>query len=123
MTSGKAGSDADDAFSECGVHIHEPGDLPEELAFTPRGYGESLATMLVINPSLPTCGKRGFFMAGLPSVPRGTEPKMSKDELGRLTRYFERLAADGFYGKVLVSFQNGKPCDVRIEQTMKLDEL
>jgi hypothetical protein len=64
-------------------------------------------------------------MAGLPSVPRGTDPnpKTSKDELGRLTRYFERLAADGFYGKVLVSFQNGKPCDVRIEQTKKLDEL
>jgi hypothetical protein len=64
-------------------------------------------------------------MAGLPSVPRGTgpDPKTSQGEIGRLTRYFERLAADGFYGKVLVSFQNGKPCDVRIEQTKKLDEL
>ena len=66
-------------------------------------------------------------MAGLPSVPRGTEPNpkssTSQNELGRLARYFERLAADGFYGKVLVSFQNGKPCDVRIEQTKKLDEL
>ncbi len=64
-------------------------------------------------------------MAGLPSVPRGTgsDPKTSQNELHRLARYFERLAADGFYGKVLVSFQNGKPCDVRIEQTKKLDEL
>ena len=64
-------------------------------------------------------------MAGLPSAPRGTEPspKESKSELARLARYFERLAESGFYGKVLVSFQNGKPCDVRIEQTKKLDEL
>jgi len=64
-------------------------------------------------------------MAGLPSVPRGTEPnpRDSRDELERLARYFERLSASGFYGKILVSFQNGKPCDVRIEQTKKLDEL
>jgi hypothetical protein len=64
-------------------------------------------------------------MAGLPSVPRGTAPNPAapRNELERLARYFERLSADGFYGKVLVSFQNGKPCDVRIEQTKKLDEL
>ena len=60
-----------------------------------------------------------------PSAPRGTEPspKESKNELVRLARYFERLAESGFYGKVVVSFQNGKPCDLRIEQTKKLDEL
>ena len=59
------------------------------------------------------------------AAPRGTElaTKDHKDELARLARYFERLAASGFYGKILVSFQNGKPCDVRIEQTKKLDEL
>jgi len=68
-------------------------------------------------------------MAASPSAPRGTEPspdsstRPSKNELARLARYFERLADSGFYGKVLVSFQNGKPCDVRIEQTKKLDEL
>jgi hypothetical protein len=68
-------------------------------------------------------------MAALPSAPRGTEPSSrdtrdaSKPELARLARYFERLAESGFYGKILVSFQNGKPCDVRIEQTKKLDEL
>ena len=64
-------------------------------------------------------------MAGLPSAPRGTAPSPTppRSELERLARYFERLAADGFYGKVLVSFQNGKPCDVKIEQTKKLDEL
>jgi hypothetical protein len=46
-----------------------------------------------------------------------------RDALARLTRYLERLAAEGFFGKVTVSFQNGKACDVRIEQTNKLDEL
>jgi hypothetical protein len=60
-------------------------------------------------------------------VPRGTEPgpstNVSSGEIARLTRYLERLAGEGFYGKVLVSFQNGKPCDVKIEQTKKLDEL
>jgi hypothetical protein len=35
----------------------------------------------------------------------------------------DRLATTAFYGKVVVSFQNGRVADVRIEQTMKLDEL
>jgi len=52
-----------------------------------------------------------------------TAPKGDRDGLERLARYLERLAAEGFYGKVTVSFQNGRPCDVRIEQTHKLDEL
>ena len=29
----------------------------------------------------------------------------------------------GFFGKVVVTFQNGRVCDIRIEQTKKLDEL
>jgi hypothetical protein len=41
----------------------------------------------------------------------------------RLQRYLDGLASDGFYGRVTVSFQNGKVHDVRIEQTMKPDEL
>ena len=41
----------------------------------------------------------------------------------KLTQYLESLASSGFFGKVTVSFQNGKVCDVRIEQTKKLDEL
>ena len=41
----------------------------------------------------------------------------------RLLRYLDGLAHDGFYGKVLVSFQNGKVHDIKIEQTKKLDEL
>lgn len=41
----------------------------------------------------------------------------------KLTKYLETLSESGFFGKVTVSFQNGKVCDVRIEQTKKLDEL
>ncbi len=64
-------------------------------------------------------------MAALPSSPRGTDPNpnQTKSELARLARYLERLADGGFYGKVVVSFQNGRPCDVKIEQTKKMDEL
>jgi hypothetical protein len=43
--------------------------------------------------------------------------------LERLQGFFEKLSSGGFFGKVVVSFQNGKVCDVRIEQTKKLDEL
>jgi hypothetical protein len=43
--------------------------------------------------------------------------------LERLQKFFEKLSSGGFFGKVVVSFQNGKVCDVRIEQTKKLDEL
>jgi hypothetical protein len=41
----------------------------------------------------------------------------------RLLRFFEKLSSGQFFGKVVVSFQNGKAVDVRIEQTKKLDEL
>jgi len=35
----------------------------------------------------------------------------------------DKLASSSFFGKVVVSFQNGRVCDVKIEQTKKLDEL
>jgi hypothetical protein len=41
----------------------------------------------------------------------------------RLLRFLEKLSTGQFFGKVVLSFQNGKPVDVRIEQTKKLDEL
>jgi hypothetical protein len=49
---------------------------------------------------------------GVPSAP-----------IDRLLRYLEKLSSGSFFGKVVVSFQNGKVCDVKIEQTKKLDEL
>jgi hypothetical protein len=43
--------------------------------------------------------------------------------IDRLLRYLEKLSSGRFFGKVVVSFQNGKVCDVKIEETKKLDEL
>jgi ketosteroid isomerase-like protein len=40
-----------------------------------------------------------------------------------LLRFIEKIAAGSFFGKVTISFQNGRVCDVKIEQTKKLDEL
>lgn len=54
-----------------------------------------------------------------PTDARGV-PSTSID---RLLRYLEKLSSGSFFGKVVVSFQNGKVCDVKIEQTKKLDEL
>lgn len=52
--------------------------------------------------------------------PREAKPPQPVE---KLTHYLESLTTAGFFGKVTVSFQNGKVCDVRIEQTKKLDEL
>jgi hypothetical protein len=46
-----------------------------------------------------------------------------RSPIERLLRFFEKLASDGFFGKVTVSFQNGRVCDIKIEQTKKLDDL
>lgn len=47
----------------------------------------------------------------------------ARSPIERLQGFLEKLSSGGFFGKVVVSFQNGKVCDVRIEQTKKLDEL
>lgn len=60
-------------------------------------------------------------MANATSGPRATDP--SPQNLDRLSRYLEKLANAGFFGKVVVSFQHGKVSDVRIEQTKRLEEL
>ena len=49
--------------------------------------------------------------------PRATRP------LERLHQYLERLGETGFYGKVIVSFHDGKVHDIKVEQTRKLEEL
>ncbi|KAB2896201.1 MAG: hypothetical protein F9K40_14940 [Kofleriaceae bacterium] len=60
-------------------------------------------------------------MANATSGPRATDP--SPRHLDRLSRYLEKLAHAGFFGKVVVSFQHGKVCDIRVEETKKLEEL
>lgn len=46
-----------------------------------------------------------------------------RSPIERLLRFLDKLAASSFFGKVTVSFQNGRVTDVRVEQTKKLDEL
>ena len=46
-----------------------------------------------------------------------------RSTIERLLRFLDKLAYSSFFGKVVVSFQNGRVCDVKIEQTKKLDEL
>ena len=46
-----------------------------------------------------------------------------RSPIERLLRFLDKLASSSFFGKVTVSFQNGKVCDVKVEQTKKLDEL
>ncbi len=43
--------------------------------------------------------------------------------IDRLQRFFDKLIASSFFGKVVVTFQNGRVCTVQIKQTKKLDEL
>ena len=52
-----------------------------------------------------------------------TKDDQVRSPLERLHRFFDKLSASSFFGKVVVSFQNGRVCDVKIEQTKKLDEL
>jgi hypothetical protein len=58
-------------------------------------------------------------MAALPD-PRVTDRPSPND---RLFRYLEKLSKSGFYGKVNISFQHGKVCDIRTEQSHKLEDL
>lgn len=46
-----------------------------------------------------------------------------RSTIEKLLRFLERCASGRFFGKITVSFQNGIVCDVKIEQTKKLDEL
>jgi len=46
-----------------------------------------------------------------------------RSPIERLQRFLDRLVSSNFFGKVTVSFQHGKVCDIRVEQTKKLDEL
>jgi len=55
---------------------------------------------------------------------RSDEPRIpTANPIGKLLRYLERQSAAGFYGKVTISFQHGKVCNVQVKQSRKLDEL
>ncbi len=48
---------------------------------------------------------------------------VARSPIERLLRFLDRCARGAFFGKVTITFQNGRVCDVKIEQTKKLDEL
>ena len=51
------------------------------------------------------------------------EPDGGFRPLERLYRFLDKLVRSAFFGRVTLSFQNGRLCDIKIEQTKKLDEL
>jgi hypothetical protein len=56
-------------------------------------------------------------MAASTSQPR------TPDATERVRRFLDRLEQEKFFGKVVLTLQNGKVGDVRIEQTRKINEL
>jgi hypothetical protein len=67
-------------------------------------------------------------MAHAISDQRATEPTERRSADGvrvfeRLHRFLDKLGGSGFFGKITISFQNGKVHDIKIEQTRKLEEL
>lgn len=45
------------------------------------------------------------------------------DDLSKLIAFLRKIAAGGFFGKLTISFQNGKLGTVVVEQVKKPDEL
>lgn len=51
-------------------------------------------------------------------------PRLASDAVdGRLQRFLGKLAGERFFGKVVLSFQNGQVCSVKLEQSKKLEDL
>ncbi len=46
-----------------------------------------------------------------------------RSPIERLLRFLERIAAGGFFGEVVISFQNGRVVTISTKQSMKLDDL
>jgi hypothetical protein len=44
-------------------------------------------------------------------------------DLARIGRYIGTLQDAGYFGKVTLTFQNGRLCELRTEQVMKVDDL
>lgn len=77
------------------------------MTITPQRPGDSRSPNL--NP-----GARSNFPT--PNAP-------AQIPLARLLRFLERTAASDFFGRITVSFQNGRLGEIKIEQVLKPDEL
>ncbi len=101
-----------------------------EIRFSsPRGNGEGSPGCLWLRDPSSHAGWRGFLVPQLfadqrvVAGPNASSADEVRSPIERLLRYLDKIARGGFFGKVVVSFQNGRVCDVKIEQTKKLDEL
>jgi hypothetical protein len=83
---------------------------------------------LALLPLFPSAGKRCLMPNGMidqratgrsKQIPAETKP----NPIERLHRYLDAISTEGFFGKVSVSFQNGKVHDIKVEQTRKLEDL
>ena len=54
---------------------------------------------------------------------RNSETDSGFRPLERLYRFLDKLVRSQFFGRITLSFQNGRLCDIKIEQSKKLDEL
>ncbi len=68
--------------------------------------------------------------AKLAPVPVRRAPETKEDlearraaDLARIGRYIGTLQDAGLFGKVTLTFQNGRLCELRTEQVMKVDDL
>ncbi|HPQ72166.1 MAG TPA: hypothetical protein PKW95_23795 [bacterium] len=41
----------------------------------------------------------------------------------KLFAYIEKLVAQGFFGTLTLSFQNGKLCNIKVERSLKPEDL
>ncbi len=55
--------------------------------------------------------------------PAHSDDVIARSPIERLLRFLDKCARGAFFGKVTITFQAGRVCDVKIEQTKKLDEL
>jgi hypothetical protein len=55
-----------------------------------------------------------------------TFPPMKRSEsqpVERLFNYLRKLMSERFFGRVTIAFQAGHVCDLKVEQTKKLEDL
>jgi len=43
--------------------------------------------------------------------------------MSKLFTYIEKLVAQGFFGTLTLSFQNGKLCNIKVERSLKPEDL
>lgn len=58
-----------------------------------------------------------------PAVTEGELTEQQAADLARIGRYIAKLQGNGFFGKLILSLQNGKLCELKVEQVLKVGDL